>query len=81
MWYQIGVLHLWKQKTFTMSVTKKTNYPKTIRFTSKKQMHAAKRLASKKNQSLNGYILSLLDREIELEKGSNESIKTNLQGF
>lgn len=45
----------------------KQNYPKTIRFTSKKQMHAAKKIAAKNNQSLNGYILSLLDKEIELE--------------
>ncbi len=49
-------------------ITAKTSYPKTIRFTSKKQKDAAKRLAAKKNQSLNGYVLSLLDKEIELEK-------------
>ena len=56
-------------------VTTKQIYPKTIRFTSKKQMHAAKRIAAKKNQSLNGFILSLVDREIEIdlekEKQSN----------
>lgn len=49
-------------------VTTKTNYPKTIRFTSKSQKNDAKRLAAENNQSLNGYILSLIDRERELEK-------------
>ena len=49
-------------------VTTKQSYPKTIRFTSKAQKNEAKRLAAKSNQSLNGYILSLIDRERELEK-------------
>lgn len=49
-------------------VNTKASYPKTIRFTSKAQKNDAKRLAAKSNQSLNGYILSLIDREREAEK-------------
>lgn len=47
--------------------TTKQSYPKTIRFTSKKQKDAAKKLAAKSNQSLNGWLLSYVDEQIRLD--------------
>jgi hypothetical protein len=41
--------------------TEKTSYPTIIRFSSKIQVHELKKLAKKSNQSVNGYVLSLVD--------------------
>ncbi len=49
-----------------MSIIKNNNFP--LRFRTKTQKNTAKRLAKKQRDSMNEYILSLIDKDIELQK-------------
>jgi hypothetical protein len=49
-----------------MGIIKNNNFP--LRFRTKTQKNTAKRLAKRNRDSLNEYILSLIDKEIELKK-------------
>lgn len=47
-------------------MTKTHSFP--LRFSSKQQKNDAKRLAKKSNQSLNGYLLSFIESQREVNK-------------
>jgi hypothetical protein len=53
-----------------MATIKNNNFP--LRFRTKAQKNNAKKIARHKNDSLNGYILSLIDLEIEHYKTMNK---------
>lgn len=55
------------------------SYPFVVRFTTKEQKNAAKRLAKKNHRSLSSYILLLVDQDREIEKAITNSPAKELQ--